>query len=94
MDQSIIRRLGRTIAASLKGYQRRRVEEAGEEVEKLLGSDSPLHQEAWHRMKGWYRAAFDRAPPPAQATLEWIMEERVDLYCQIPPLGENIPVSV
>ena len=37
-DQSLIRRLGRAIAASLKGYRRQRKEEAGAEVEKLLVS--------------------------------------------------------
>ena len=45
-------------------------------------------------MKGWYKAAFDRAPPPDQVTLKRITAERVDLYCQVPPPGENIPVSV
>ena len=54
----------------------------------------PPHQESWHQMKGWYRAAVDRMPPPAQVTLKRITAERVDLYRHIPPLGENIPVSV
>ena len=34
--------------ASLKGDRRQRVEEAGEEVERLLVSDPPLHREDWH----------------------------------------------
>ena len=54
MDHSLIWRLGRAIMAILKGDRRRRAEEAGEEVEKLLRSDPPLHQEDWHWMKGWY----------------------------------------
>ena len=41
-----------------------RTEEAGKEIERLLGVDPPLHREAWYRMKGWYKAAVDRAPPP------------------------------
>ena len=45
-------------------------------------------------MKGWYRVAVDRAPPPARVTLERITAERVDLYSYVPPPGENIPVSV
>ena len=49
--QSLIRRLGRAINASLKGDQRRRVYEAGEEVDRLLGMDSPLYLESWHQMK-------------------------------------------
>ena len=92
--QYLIQRLGRAIAASLKVYQRRQEEEVGEEVQRFLGSDPPLHWEAWHRMKGWYRSAVDRAPPPAQVTLKRIMVERVDLYRYTPPPKENIPVSV
>ena len=79
-DHAIICRLGRAIVASLKGDRRRREEETGKEVETIIGSDPPLHREDWHRLKGWYRAAIDRAPPPAWVTLERIMAERVDLY--------------
>ena len=42
--QSLIWRLGRTIAAILKGDRRRRAEEEGEEVVTLLGLDPPLHR--------------------------------------------------
>ena len=45
-------------------------------------------------MKGWYKAAVNRSPLPARATLERIMTERVDLYSYVPPPGENIPVTV
>ena len=69
--------MGRAIAASLKGDRRRRAEEAGEEVEALLRLDPPLHWEAWHRIKGWYRAAVDPAPPPARVTLERITVEQL-----------------
>ena len=86
--------VGRAIVASLKGDRRRRAEEAGTEVETLLGSDPPPQREAWHRLKGWYRAAVDRDPPPARVTLERIMAERVELYSYVPPLGANIPISV
>ena len=92
--QSLIQRLSRAIAVSLKGDMKRQSEEVGEEVGELLGSDPPLHWEAWHRMKGWYWAAVDRAPPPAQVTLERITAERVDLYRYVSPPGGNIPVSV
>ena len=63
-------------------------------METLLGSYLPLHQKAWHRLKGWYRAAVDRAPSPDPATLKRIMAERVDLYRYVPPLGANIPIYV
>ena len=63
-------------------------------METLLGLDPPLHQEAWHRIKGWYQAAVDRDPPPAWVTLKQITSERVELYSYVPPPGANIPISV
>ena len=45
--QTRMRRLGRSIKASLKGDRRRRVEEAGKAVEALLGEDPPNAKEAW-----------------------------------------------
>ena len=42
-DQSLNQRLGRTITASLKVDRRQRAEEAGVEVEAILGLDPPLH---------------------------------------------------
>ena len=45
-------------------------------------------------MKGWYKAGVNHAPPPGWVTLEWITAEQIDLYCQVKPSGENIPVSV
>ena len=49
-----LRRLGRAFRASLKGYRIRRVEDAGKDVEALLGGDPPNAKEAGRRMKGWY----------------------------------------
>ena len=60
----------------------------------MLGSDPPLLREAWHWIKGWYKAAVDRAPPPTRVTLERITAERVELYIYVPPPGTNIPISV
>ena len=74
--------------------QRRRADEAGSEVEALVGADPPLIQEAWHRIQGWYKAAFDCAPPPARVTLERIMAERVAMYSYVPPPWGNIPVTI
>ena len=85
--RSRIRRLVQAIRAILKGDRKRRVEAAGTDVEALLGGDPPNSKEAWRRMKGWYEAAFNRAPPPARATLEQIMAEGVELYSHVPPLG-------
>ena len=70
-DHYLIWRLDRAITASLKGNRRRRAEEAGAgaEVETMLGLYPPLHWEAWNRIKGWYKAAVDRAPTPSRVTL-------------------------
>ena len=61
-------------------------------METLMGLDPPLHWEAWHRVKRWYKAAFDRAPPPDWVTLEQIMAEQVEMYSYVPPPGTNIPI--
>ena len=89
-----LRRLGRAIRAILKGGRRRRVEDTGKNAEALLGEDPPNAKEAWRQMKGWHRAAANRGLPPARATLERIMAERVELYSQVPSPGDNIPVTV
>ena len=93
-DQALLRRLSPAIQASLTTDRRRQAEEAGEELEALFGSDPPMQREAWHRIKGWYKAAFDHAPPPAWVTLERIKAERVEMYSYVPPPGANIPISV
>ena len=51
--RALKRRLGPAIKASLVADRRRRVDEAGAEVEALVGADPPLIQEAWHRIQGW-----------------------------------------
>ena len=73
---------------------RKRTEEAGEEIERILVEDPPLHREAWQRLRVWYKAEVDRAPLRAQVALERITTECMDLYRQVPPPGENIPISV
>ena len=60
----------------------------------MMVSDPPLHREDRHLIKGWYKAAVDRALPPARVTLERVTVERVDLYRYVPPPGTNIPISV
>ena len=89
-----IQRLDRAIRAILQGDRKRRVEIAGQEVETLLGEDPPNAKEEWRRLKGWYKAAVNRAPPPTRATLERITAEWVNLYSYVPSPGENIPVTV
>ena len=63
--QMRIRRLGRAIRESLQGDRKRRVETVGQDVETLLGGDPPKPKEVWRRLKGWYKDAVNRVPPPA-----------------------------
>ena len=59
-----------------------------------MKADPPLTKEAWYRLQGWYKAAVDRAPPPARATLKRVTAERATLYSQVPPPGNTIPVTI
>ena len=63
--QALKRQLGRAVKASLAADRKQRADKAGAEVEALVGADPPLIQEAWHHIQGWYKAAVDRAQPPA-----------------------------
>ena len=79
-DQALIWRLVRVVKAILREDIQQRADEAGAEVEALMGSDPPLRREAWHWIKRWYKDGVDRAPPLAWVTLKRITAERVDLY--------------
>ena len=59
-----------------------------------MKADPPLIQKLWYRLQGWYKAAVDRAPPPARSTLKRVTAERVALYSRSPPLGDNILVTI
>ena len=79
-------RVRKAVQKSLAADRRRRADEAGAEVEALVKADPPLIQEAWYRLQVWYKAAVDRAPPPARDTLKQVTSERVALYSRVPPL--------
>ena len=88
------RRLKKEVKKILAIDRRQRADEAGAEVEALMKADPPLIQEVWYRHQGWYKAAFDRTPPPARATLKQITAERVALYSRVRPPGDSIPVNI
>ena len=91
---AIKRRLGRAIKMILENDRRHRADEAGEEVEALVGSDPPIIKEDWHSIQGWYKSTVNRALPPARVTLERITAERVAMYSYVPPPEENIPFEI
>ena len=93
-NQGLLRQLIREIAASLKADWQRRVETDREKIEDILTSDPLLNKELGHQIKGWYKVAAGCASPPSRLTIKRIMADRVALHHHIPPLGENIPISV
>ena len=70
------------------------METAEVKIEDLLTSDSPFHKESGHHIKGWYKVMAGRTLTPTRLTIKRITEEEVALHHHIPPLGENISVSV
>ena len=75
--------MGTAVQVSLAVDRRGRADEAG--AEDMVKADPPLIQEAWYRIQGWYKAAVDRAPPPAQATLKRVTAEQIALYIRVLP---------
>ena len=57
-------------------------------------SDPTLILEAWIRMRGWYKYAMDRPPPPTRADIVTIALERVELYRSVPLMVQPIPVRM
>ena len=90
--QAFKQRLGKEVQKSLTTDRRLQADKAG--TEALVKVDLPLIQEAWYCLQGWYKAAVDRAPSPAQATLKRITAERVTLYSRVPTPGDSIPVDI
>ena len=82
--------MGKAVQASLAADRRR---EAGVEVEALVKADVPRIQQVWYRLQGWYKAAVDRAPPPARATLKRVTAERIAIYNRVPPPQETTSQS-
>lgn len=87
------RRLSRAVKASLREDRKQRCASVGQEVESYL-SDPKTVQEAWNRIRTWYRHAEDRAPKPARADLQKVTEEYASLYRKSEPAGDPIPVVV
>ena len=59
----------------------------GKRIETLLNTGEI--EEAWHSLKGWYRAAEDRAPKPCYESMDKQMRERVEDVHQGTPTIEE-----
>ena len=44
-------------------------------------------------MRGWYKDAVDRPPPPSRVALTTMTAKREELYRHAPPPGDPIPVG-
>jgi hypothetical protein len=65
------------IAARLKGDRAQHAAAAVEKIEEHLAAGEP--KEAWRSLKGWYKAATDRAPKASKMSLAAQTAERVAL---------------
>ena len=51
-------------------------------------------KEVWRCLKGWYRAASERAPAASHALLAIQTVKRAALYGKVPPPVANVPIHV
>jgi hypothetical protein len=51
-------------------------------------------QEAFHHLKGWYRAATETQAKPCYQTMERQTLERVDIHARRESLGDRLPINV
>ncbi len=90
--QQAARLIGRQIAAGLKGDCAQRAAAAVEKIKEHLAAGEP--KEAWRSLKGWYKAATNRAPKASKMSLAAQTAERVALYGRVASKGDPIPIHV
>ena len=84
-------RLDRRIQAFLKQDQIDCVACVGSNIEAELARGDV--QEAFHHLKGWYRAATETQAKPCYLTMERQASERVDLYTRRQSPGDPLPIN-
>ncbi len=80
------------VGASLRKDQADRTSHVGTLIESELAGGNV--QEAFHHLKGWYRAASDTQAKPCRQTMERQTSERVDLYARGVLPGNPLPINV
>jgi hypothetical protein len=84
--------IGRQINTGLKGNQKQRVATVAENIEgHLAGGET---KEVWQCLKGWYKAAYERAPTASPMLLAAQTVKRIALYGRVPSPGEPLPIHV
>ena len=89
--KGLIQSQSHQIREILKSERRRQAEVSRDEIKSFL---LLYHKEAWHRMKGWHNATYNRASHPARVTPKQITTDWLVLYFHIPPPEENTPIYV
>ena len=88
------RALIRVIKAIIQEDRYQREADVGYKIESVLTSNMHLIQEAWICMRGWYKDTLDRPPPPTRVAISTMTAEWVDLYQNVLPSGQPIPMGV
>ncbi len=83
--------MGREIKSLLAADCKQHAANAASTVESHLSNGAV--KEAWGALKGWYRLAEGRPPPPSPKTMVRQMAERVESYTRAPPMGEALPFN-
>jgi hypothetical protein len=84
--------IGRQITTGLKGDRATCAVVAAEKIEGHLATGEP--KEAWQSLKGWYKAATDRAPKASKMSLAAQTAKRVALNRKAASKGDPIPIDV
>jgi hypothetical protein len=92
LSQQASHLIGRQIAAGLKGDQKQCAATAAENIKGHLVGGEP--KEAWHCLKGLYKAASKSAPTASPMLLTIQTAERGALYGRASPPGAPIPIHV
>jgi hypothetical protein len=69
-----------------------RTKEVGASIQHELSGGNV--QEAFHHLKGWYRAASETTTRPCPLTMERQTAERVALYARRDSPGEPLPINI
>eukprot|EP00957_Ditylum_brightwellii_P103699 7900277-Ditylum_brightwellii.AAC.1 len=84
--------LTRQIRALLKEDRKQRAANVASEIEVAMAEGDLA--EAWQKLKGWYHAVEDRPPTPCRKSMATQTREREELYREVPPPGDLIPINV
>ncbi len=92
LTQRAARLIGMQITAGLKGDRATHAAVAAEKIERHLATGEP--KEAWRSLKGWYKAATNRAPKARKMSLATQTAERIVLYWKAASKGDPIPIHI